>query len=301
MFLVFYFFFVFFLSFFCLISNNLILWWSIFLLITLVFLTINKFFFSYSGLINYFIIQETAGLLFLFLRFSFFQFLILFLKIGIAPLHFWLFSVLTNVSDLNLLWFLTFQKLPFIFVLFQLFFNFVLLTLVFGLFFCQLQFFFLKKTKFLIIVSSTERFNWFLILNRVSFFFSFYLFIYYLIVIVFILFKINNQTEYINTWETLLVFLNVPIMATFFIKIFSLTQIVNFSLSFLIILAILFLSSIAFLFWLVQKTTKEIFYNIKSKLFVFMFFCVSFLCLFYYFSIFSMLSWYDIGFVIKFK
>src|SRR3954466_7445450 len=113
----------------------------------------NKSVGSYSVLVNYFIIQEVVGLLFLFFNFLLAQLVILFIKVGVAPLHFWLFRVLLGVYDLNFLWFLTFQKLPFVFVIYQLGVSLLFFLLFFGLLFCYFQIFLLKRFKFLVIIS----------------------------------------------------------------------------------------------------------------------------------------------------
>lgn len=64
---------------------------------------LNKGLKSYSGLFNYFVIQESLGLLFLMFSFGLFQLLILMLKIGMAPFHFWVFRVTNSVFGFNLI------------------------------------------------------------------------------------------------------------------------------------------------------------------------------------------------------
>lgn len=55
---------------------------------TVIFIFLNKNINSYSRLINYFIIQESLGLLFLLINYNIIQFFIVLIKIGVAPLHF---------------------------------------------------------------------------------------------------------------------------------------------------------------------------------------------------------------------
>lgn len=64
---------------------------------TVLFVIINKISGGYSSLFNYFVIQERLGLLFLVFSFGFFQLFIVIMKIGVAPLHFWVFSVTNNI------------------------------------------------------------------------------------------------------------------------------------------------------------------------------------------------------------
>lgn len=282
-----YLFLVLFLSFICFISSNLIVWWRVFLLITLIFISLNKSLGSYIVLVNYFIIQEVVGLLFLFFRFVLLQLFFLFIKVGVAPFHFWLFSVLWGVYDFGLLWFLTLQKLPFVFVFFSLRVSFVMFFLIVGLFFCYLQIFLLKRFKFLIILSSTESFNWFLMVNGLSFSVSLYLFFYYLIIMVFLLFKSLNFSFNFNTWESLLVFLNIPFILTFFVKIFSLIGLVRTSFFIFVLLFLIFLSSLSFGYWLVILSTKFGFFSdIKNQVLSIVVFVLSFFCLIYHFSIY---------------
>ena len=112
---------------------------------TLIYMLLCKYYLRYSRIINYFIIQEVVGLLFLFFSFSVVQLFLLFLKVGVAPFHFWLFSVLWGVYDYSFLWFLTFQKLPFIMVFFNLSVSSVIFSLLLGLFLCYLQIFLVKS------------------------------------------------------------------------------------------------------------------------------------------------------------
>lgn len=253
---------------------------------TLVFISINKSLSSYIVLVNYFIIQEVVGLLFLFFNFFIAQLIFLFIKVGVAPFHFWLFGVLWGVYDYSFFWFLTFQKLPFIMVFFSLGVTFTLFLLILGLFFCYFQIFLLKRFKFLIILSSTERFNWFLIVNSLIFSVSFYLFFYYLIIISFLLFKGLNFFFNFNTWESLLVFLNIPFILTFFVKIFSLMGIVGINLFIFVLLFLMFLSSLSFGYWLVILSTKfNFFSDFKNQVFSIIVFVLSFFCLIYHFSI----------------
>ncbi|VDM64266.1 unnamed protein product [Angiostrongylus costaricensis] len=60
----------------------------------------------YRRIFNYFVLQESLGLVFLLLFFSFFPVLIIMIKIGIAPFHFWLFKVVRGMYSFNLVWIL---------------------------------------------------------------------------------------------------------------------------------------------------------------------------------------------------
>ena len=240
-----------------LLSNNVIVWWSVFLLITVVFTLLNKSNKSYSRIFNYFVIQESLGLLFLVFTSGFFQFFIIIIKVGVAPLHFWIFNVTNNIFNFNLIWFLTFQKLPFLVILLQIFWLNASILLIVGLLVCYLQMFLLKSYKNLIIISSTESFNWIVIGVFFSFFNSLYLFLYYFILIVMLISKFSKQNINFVNWETTLVFLNLPFRVSFFVKIFSLSEILKFESVFvLLLLFLMFLSVLSFSFWLINLSIK---------------------------------------------
>nr|AGV02090.1 NADH dehydrogenase subunits 2 [Bunostomum trigonocephalum] len=247
-----------FLSFLALLVNNILVWWSIFLIMTLVFVMLNKKIGSYSSLFNYFVIQESLGLVFLMFSFSYFQLLILLLKIGVSPFHFWIFNVTNSVFGYNLVWFLTFQKLPFLVVLLQFLIGGFMFLLILGLFVCLLQMFLTKGFKNLLILSSTESFNWIVLGFMISFFNVFFIFVYYFMVMVFLIpkFEYMNIFGYLS-WETMLVFMNLPFSVNFFVKIFSLSEILKIhGFSVLMLLLLMFFSVLSLSFWLVNLSTK---------------------------------------------
>ena len=241
-----------------LLTNNLIIWWSIFLVITILFTLLNKSNKRYRRIFNYFIIQESLGLLFLVFSSGALQFFIILIKIGVAPLHFWIFNVTNNILNYSLMWFLTFQKLPFLMILLQIFWLKSLFLLLVGLLLCYLQIFIIKSYKNLLVISSTESFNWIILGLFFSVFNSLYLFIYYFILIVFLINKFSKFSNNFISWETALVFLNIPFSVSFFVKIFSLSELFKLeSIVTLILLFIIFLSVLAFRFWLINLSIKN--------------------------------------------
>lgn len=264
---------VFFFSLLVLVVNNVVLWWSVFLSMTLVFVMLNKVTKSYSSLFNYFIIQERLGLLFLIFSFGWFQLLIVMFKVGIAPFHFWIFSVTNRVLGFNLMWFLTFQKLPFLVVLLQMVVNGVVYLLVLGLLMCFFQMLLMKGYKNLLVLSSTESFNWIILGVLVSILNVFVIFIYYFVLMVFIIPKFEGfiNMDFVG-WETALVFMNLPFSVNFFVKIFSLTEILKVEgFSVLLLLFIMFFSVLSLRFWLVNLSTKN-FLAFKYNKSVFLYF-----------------------------
>ena len=257
-----------------LLTNNLLIWWSIFLIITIIFTILNKSNKRYSRIFNYFVIQETLGLLFLIFSIGFFQFFIILIKIGVAPLHFWIFNVTNNIFSFSLMWFLTFQKLPFLVILLQIFWLSSIYLLILGLIICYFQIIILKNYKNLIIISSTESFNWIILGLLFSFLNSFYLFLYYFLLIVILINKFNKLNLNFVNWETTLVFLNIPFSVSFFVKIFSLSELIKIESFFiLILLFIIFLSVLSFSYWIINLRIKNNEDNrINNKFFYFLLF-----------------------------
>lgn len=158
---------------------------------TLLFVSLNKSLSSYTALFNYFVLQERLGLLFLLFVGGYIQLLLLLLKVGVAPFHFWIFRVLNSVYGFNLVWFLTFQKLPFIFVIVQFITGLVLFVFLLGLILCLIQMFLVKNFKNLLILSSTESFNWVILGLVISFFRVLFLFVYYFLLMIFLIPKFD--------------------------------------------------------------------------------------------------------------
>lgn len=255
-------------------------------MITILFIKLNKSLNSSNIILNYFILQESLGLVFLFSYFLFFQFFVLCFKVGVAPFHFWLFSVLSGVYDFGLLWFLTFQKAPYIFCFFYLFSFDVFYFLFFGIFFCYLQVFLLKNYKNIVFISSVESFNWILLLVFFSFCSSLLLFFIYIFLMSVLLFKVYYYSYGSGSWESVFVFLNIPLTVTFFVKIFSLGVIFSGFFILNVVLFIIFLSSLSFCYWLVFLRTSFYSYS-KFENYVFLCFWLifTFFCLFYHFNI----------------
>nr|UXK95594.1 NADH dehydrogenase subunit 2 [Macropostrongyloides woodi] len=256
--------FVVFLSLLSVLVNNILVWWSIFLLMTLVFVALNKSVNSYSSLFNYFVMQESLGLFFLMFSFGYLQILIVMFKIGMAPFHFWIFSVTNSVLGFNLMWFLTFQKLPFLLIFLQMMVGKLIFLLMLGLLFCLFQMLLMKTYKNLLILSSTESFNWITLGFMMSFLNILFIFIYYCVLMIMIIpkFELFNINNFMG-WETMLVFMNLPFSVNFFVKIFSLSEIFKVqSMGFLLLLFLMFFSALSLGFWMVNLSTK--FYNISK-------------------------------------
>nr|BAV78678.1 NADH dehydrogenase subunit 2 [Steinernema litorale] len=243
------------------ISSNILIWWSGFLLMTLIFVVLNKSLYCYSSLLNYFIIQEVLGLFFLVSNLSVLQFFVLLMKTGVSPLHFWIFSVTNSLYGWGVMWFLTFQKMPFFPVLLSLMSSGYFYFIILGVVFCYLQLLIMKNYKNLIIVSSTESFNWVLMLGFMSLVNSYFLFFYYVILMIFLLPYFTNMSSNSTSWLLVLVFLNMPFTFTFFIKLISLSLLLGYSgLVFLLILFMMFLSMLSFSFFLVNMSVLNFLY-----------------------------------------
>lgn len=69
---------------------------------TVLIVFINKKFLRYRRIFNYFVLQESLGLIFLLCFRGFLPLLIMIIKIGVAPFHFWLFKVIDGIFGFNL-------------------------------------------------------------------------------------------------------------------------------------------------------------------------------------------------------
>nr|YP_009743767.1 NADH dehydrogenase subunit 2 [Cylicocyclus ashworthi]QIE12498.1 NADH dehydrogenase subunit 2 [Cylicocyclus ashworthi] len=264
--------FVIFLSLLSLITNNILIWWSIFLLMTLVFVMLNKQTNSFSSLFNYFVMQESLGLLFLMFSFGYLQLLIVMFKIGMAPFSFWIFSVTNGVFGFNLMWFLTFQKLPFLLIFLQMMVAKLVFLLMVGLFFCLFQMLLMKTYKIYWFLSSTESFNWITFGFVMSFFNVWFIFLdnFLLMCMVLSKFEMMNVSNMIG-WESMLVFMNLPFSVNFFVKIFSLSEILKAQgVGILLLLFMMFFSALSLSFWMVNLSTKY-YKMIKYNKSIFMF------------------------------
>nr|AHA52616.1 NADH dehydrogenase subunit 2 [Chabertia ovina] len=256
-----------------LMVNNLLVWWSIFLLMTLVFVMLNKNVNSYSSLFNYFVMQESLGLLFLMFSFGYIQLLIVMFKIGMAPFHFWIFSVMNGVFGFNLMWFLTFQKLPFLLIFLQLMVGQLFYLLMIGLLFCLFQMLLMKMYKNLLILSSTESFNWIVLGLMFSFLNVLFVFMYYLILMIMVIpkFEFFNVNNFVG-WETMLIFMNLPFSVNFFVKIFSLSEVLKvYGFNFLFLLFMMFFSVLSLSFWMINLSGK-FFMTFKYSKSIFLFY-----------------------------
>lgn len=267
--LIFLYFYIFFLIMF---FNSYIFWWSIFLFIRVFFFYLLKSFRSYLTLINYFVIQEVLGLLFILLYFYNLQFLFLILKVGVSPFHFWVLLVGFFLEGLNFFWFITFQKLPFIPVIYFFFLN-SLFFLFLGFLFCYIQIFLFKYFKLFLIVSSLERFNWILLnifFRGLNFFFIFF---YYFVSIVLILTWIRSFNISFLGWELILLFMNFPLRISFFLKLFRISFFSVYFIFFSFFVFILMFLSILVLRYIFFLLGIKTFFDFKKEFFVF-FFCV---------------------------
>lgn len=236
-------------------------------------------------MINYFIVQEVLGLFFLVFGGTFLQLLVLMIKLGVSPFHFWIFSVVYNLDNFILVWFLTFQKLPFIPIVVSLFYYFLIFFLLIGLIFCYFQIYILKNFKLMFLISSTESFNWILFGILFGLFSYFFILIYYFFNMFILISYLNGTGLRVLGLETIYVFLNIPLSVNFFIKLYILfSTFLVFDFYMVFVLFIIFMSSLCFIGWLVFyrvgffDSYKDYFknYNFFVYYFFFIFFFLSF-------------------------
>ena len=250
-----------------LVTANVIVWWVIFLLMTLGFIWFNHDNQSRARMINYFIIQEVLGFCFLLVSVEWIQFIILLMKAGVAPFHWWVFRVTNNINGLGVMWFLTFQKLPFIPVIQYLLSSQFLYVLLFGIVLCYLQLIFIKGYKSILVLGSTESFYWLILIMAFRLFSGLLLRIIYVVFFFLLLDHSRSKrwTDHFN-WETVFIFINIPFRMSFFIKFFGLIRVFNFSRWLvLVVLLAMFMSMLRFGYWLVNMSTKFYYEGFKVR------------------------------------
>jgi hypothetical protein len=153
-------------------------WWSCFFFITLMFLFFSKFYNLNIFICRiFFIFQEILGFLFLFNFFFFFQLFFIYIKLGVRPLHFWVFFFVFFLENFLILWLFILYKISFLPVIMLILLDSFILVLG-GLLLIYFQMYKVSYYKFLFVYSSLESFSWLFIIlefSRVNyvFFFSF--------------------------------------------------------------------------------------------------------------------------------
>jgi hypothetical protein len=136
---------------------SIVFWWSLFFWTTLLFLWILKR--NFYPFLIYFIVQELRGLIFVISIGGVLSFWIILLKLGVSPLHFWVFSVIGPLKRYSLIWFNTFQKIPYFFPLKILFLKRSRIFVLFGKLVLMVQIFIVKGLEMLFTLGSIESFN----------------------------------------------------------------------------------------------------------------------------------------------
>ena len=241
---------------------NIVVWWRVFILMDLIFIFLCKNSSKFSRVLNYFVFQEFLGFIFLFLTSSILQGVIVIRKIGILPFHYWVFVVMDGLRGWIVIWFLTLQKLPLIGVYIYLLVGELLYVLVFGFIMCYFQLFVIKDYKLILMLVSSERFNWIIIGYIFSILRGLIIFFYYVFMSLFII-PIFNQLSMVNyEWLAIITYLNVPLGVSFFVKIFSLFVVVKVLGFWLVVLLfMIFINFMSLLVWLIEKSLKVLIFD----------------------------------------
>lgn len=117
------------------------------------------------------------------------------------------------------------------------------------------------------LISSTESFNWVLFSFLSGVFGLRLVFLYYFFNIIILMRYLNIRGGRFLGLETVIVFINIPLRVTFFVKIYSLYIIfIVFDIIIFVILLIMFFSSLGLFYWftsfrLVNKKNFKDFFN----------------------------------------
>nr|QDF64302.1 NADH dehydrogenase subunit 2 [Physaloptera rara] len=253
----------------CFLVSDYVIWWSVFVVSTVIFVFLMSGAMAGSSLIQYYLIQEVCGYFFLILGGSLSLF-VLMMKSGSAPLHFWIFSIVSFLRGSSLVWFLTVQKLPYFFVMLVFLGGVFFYFLFSGMLVCYLQFFFLRFWNNMVLVASTESFNWLLMLGCLVSSGVFFLSLVYYFVMLFIIGFSYGGDSFMN-WEMLLIFFNTPFCVTFLLKVMVLVFFVQFNFFVLLLLLFMPLISLGIVFWFMYNMFVGVNLGAKSVLGFFLF------------------------------
>nr|YP_010618325.1 NADH dehydrogenase subunit 2 [Camallanus lacustris]WAX01715.1 NADH dehydrogenase subunit 2 [Camallanus lacustris] len=204
---------------------------------------------NYSSVLNYFLVQEVCG--FLFLVCSSYQVVFLLVKMGVSPFHFWVFMVCKDLDMILLSWFLSMQKLPYVLVYMVLSSSLFLFILFFGVMVCHFQYFFLSDMVSAVLVSSTESFNW--VLGFYDLGMGFEMLLWYLFVFFLLTFGFSGGS--MISWYLSLVFMSLPFGFVFLVKVFVLSGLVGYwGLFFMFVVMTMFVSYLCFFVWVMMMS-----------------------------------------------
>nr|YP_010133170.1 NADH dehydrogenase subunit 2 [Enterobius vermicularis]BAV82705.1 NADH dehydrogenase subunit 2 [Enterobius vermicularis] len=265
---------------------NYIVWWGLFLVMDLFFVFLCKLEgCSYSSVINYFIFQEFLGLVFLIVSgWGVIQGVVVMCKMGLLPFHYWLLTVIDGLSGWVLFWFLTGQKLPYMGILVVLA-SYVFIVLVFlGFVMVYLQFFVIKDYFMILVLSSTESFNWFFLGVLMNLFSGLVLFLFYFLAGLLLLPFWSGVSKVNYGWLTTLIYINIPLGVSFLVKMFVLGLAVNYLFLFLLfVMVLMYMSFMSIFSWFMLMSFEVVLEEVKVDGFIFMIFALIFLLLIYYF------------------
>jgi hypothetical protein len=167
---------------------NYVFWWSTLLFLTIIFVFLAKVEgLGVLGLSLFFLFQEVVGIIFLFNFSSRFQEFIIILKVGVSPLHFWLFYLRYFLDGYLMVWLFVLYKFCVFPIVLYLLIDW-LLIIILGLYYIYFQLQENYQYKFLFFFSAVESFGWLLLIlccSLVNFIF-FFLFYYRLMVVIFL-------------------------------------------------------------------------------------------------------------------
>lgn len=254
-------------------------------LISFIFLIINyKNYFSIESRIFYFIAQTIASIIFLisiifslfYNLFFFFVLLSIIIKIGMAPLHFWVIIIIDKLSWILIYLLLTWQKLGPLILLFKynnINNNTIFIFIIFSIFIGSLMGLNYSSLKKILAYSSINQLRWIsislIIFNKI---FKIYFIIYIYLILINIIYFIYNNLNFIfqlinfkNIKLNIIIFLNLislgglPPFLGFFPKLIII-KLINNSI---IIILIIFFTLISLFYYLRIILSRIILNSIK--------------------------------------
>lgn len=260
------------LSYLCGTRTRLFIWWLALLALTLllrILIRRNR----QKEMANYYIIQEVARICFILYFRGELIGLILFFKMGLRPIIFWVLHVIKALTFIPLLWGVILQKIPILLIFLQVMTTNFLRILAFGVIFCCLSMFLVKRLKPIFILSSARSVNIiiFIVIGD-DLIVIIFLLLYIMCTWTFLIFR-NYSEALVNATIWALIF-GLPLTFYFLIKItFIKTFLGNRLLVWIVVLSLIFrivpYFNLIINYWLFTKREKIKILLRKRKVFAF--------------------------------
>lgn len=203
-----------------LLVNNFVVWWALLIMCTMLgIMKLKVHGSSVYSMAYYYFIQEIVGILFILGLHYTYQYVLLLVKGGFSPFHYWIFFIVKFMKGSSFLWILTWQKLPYYLLLIRHINQKILLVVLIGGVIPLFQSLFVYSIKVLYFLLLTSRGNRVLVLGGVYTVSIYLLVLFYLMMAYAIPGLVVERGIYFNGAELIFVLFGFPGSLPFFIKL----------------------------------------------------------------------------------